>query len=176
MWWTLGNDRTKTESECDSKHACKVHEGCGCGVDSKSVSERRECSRINFPPADTLVINNSEPPYLAEHFRVLNVLSEKSIGLVCIGDCNNCEMPVEMGKTVAGTIELHNGEEYRFKGQIIRYSSNLYTGNSSVVCLLEKRIPHEVIDSELAYLVCQYEGFLTEMRSEVEPDVLDAIN
>ena len=175
MKWFFGNDRRQGDRRENGHRDSARQDDSDCREDCRRVTDHRSCMRVNLPPADTLQVLGSDPEYFAESFRVLNILSEKAIGLVCVGDSNPCVIPLVMGEEVGATIEFHDGTIFEFKGNVVRYSSDLNTRNSTVICKLLTHIPVAIIKEELDYLVRQYEGYLAEMDGEIDPAVLAVI-
>lgn len=173
MKWFFGNGRRRGERRGSMESV--QHDSSEQRQECRRVADRRSCSRVMLPPADTLQILDSDPKYFAEKFRVLNILSEKAIGLVYVGDSIDCIVPLIIGDEVHAKIEFHDGTVFEFVGNVVRYSSDLNTGNSTVICKLQTHIPTEIIKHELDYLVRQYEGFLAEMDSELDPAILAVI-
>ena len=119
----------------------------------RRLDERRSCQRLSLPAGDTLAVIDSNPEYIAEHFRVLDIVSEKSIRFVCVGNCNTCDMPVEIGSTIEATIEFHDESRIKTKGYVVRYCGDLESKNKTFVSVLETNLPPEVIAQEQEYLL-----------------------
>ena len=119
----------------------------------RRLDERRNCQRLSLPAGDTLAVIDSNPEYLAEHFRVLDIVSEKSIRFVCIANCDTCDMPVRIGSTIEATVELHDESRIKIKGHVVRYCGDLESKNKTFISVLEMNLPAEVIAQEQEYLL-----------------------
>ena len=124
MAWLFNKDR-RQGSRRENQRRAGVRDDSDRRDGSRRQKQRRSFKRLSFPPGATLQITESKPEYIAEHFRVLDILSEKSIQLVCVGNCKECEMPVELGSTIEATIEFHDENRVNTKGRLIRYSCDL---------------------------------------------------
>lgn len=131
-------------------------------------NKRRECGRIYLPPADTLEIVSSTPEYIHQHFRVLDIVSEKAVGLVRIGEFLQEDVSLRMGHEINAAVMFHDGTCFEFEGKIIRYSSDLTSKNEKLVCLLNTRIPKKIIEREIEYLRDNYGSLLGELTRRAD--------
>jgi hypothetical protein len=152
MSWFFSKDR-RQESRRKLERRAVVRFTADRRDSSRRLDERRGCQRLSLPPGDTLSVIDSNPEYVAEYFRVLDIVSEKSIRFVCTGNCDTCDMPVQIGSTIEATIEFHDESRIKTKGYIVRYCGDLESKNKTFVSVLEKNLPAEVIAQEQEYLL-----------------------
>lgn len=159
MKWLFSKDRRQEARRSRQRRATARGDSDRRGA-TRRLKQRRDHQRLSFPPGATLPIVASNPEYIAAHFRVLDLLSEKSIQLVCVGNCKECEMPVELGSTIEATIEFHDENRVNTKGRLIRYSCDLESKNKTIVSVLENELPLKVINEEQKYLLRRYPDYL----------------
>ena len=145
-------------------------------VDEAGALRRRECQRVYLPAMDTLEIIKSTPEFIQDEFRVLDIVSEKAVGMVRVGSHKH-PIYIRMGQMLQVTVMFHDGNCYEIGGKVVRYCSDLSTQNEKLVCLLVERIPKEIIDSEMEYLRDNYSTMLCELghRAEKYADLVAAI-
>jgi hypothetical protein len=152
MQWFFSKDR-RQESRRKREQRAIVRFDEDRRDSSRRLDERRSCHRISLPPGDTLSVIDSDPEYIARHFRVLDIVSEKSIRFVCTGSCDTCDMPVQIGSTIEATVEFHDESRIKTKGYLVRYCGDLESKNKTFVSVLEESLPAEVIAQEQEYLI-----------------------
>jgi hypothetical protein len=159
MEWFFCEDR-RQKSRRKRERRVVTRSGGDRRDSSRRLDERRSCQRFSFLPGDTLAIVESNPKYIAERFRVLDIASEKTIRFVCTGNCETCDMPVQIGSTIEATVEFHDGSKVKTKGCLVRYCGDLKSKNKTFVSVLETNLPAEVIAQEQEYLLSYHMDLL----------------
>lgn len=166
MAWIFNKDRRQESRREHHRRAAVRGESDRRDDASRREKQRRDSQRVSFLPGATLPILASTPEYIAEHFRVLDLLSEKAIQLVCVGNCKECEMPVEVGSTIEVTIEFHDETKVITKGRLVRYSGDLRSKNKTIVSVLEKPLSLKIINDEQNYLLRHYPDYLEGVKEK----------
>ena len=169
MKWPFTKDRRSEQGrrEAEDRRAAARDESESSdrrGADRRGA-ERCETVRLYYPPTDMLNICDSNPAYISAKFRVLDMISANAMRLICIADCDCCEMPVGLNDRVEATIEFHNGVDMKTAGKVLRYMGDTKMRKNVMIYLLDSAVPMDVISSEQRYLLQHYPDFLAAMRN-----------
>lgn len=165
MNWPFTKDRRKAEERRERERRVAARGEQDRRGQERRGDERREDVRLYYPPTDTLNISQSDPAYISQKFRVLDMISAKALRLICVADCMDCQMPVKAGEKINATIEFHDGTKLNTKGKVLRYNGDTKMRKNIMIYLLDDTVPQNVISSEQRYLLQHYPEFLAALSS-----------